>query len=340
MGLEYELRNGALIWIRNPHTGVISYVVDVRGKSFAFTLGERHMPHSGPPMTPDAILHATRDCPFCPGNEAATTSELFRLTPDEIPGWNGSAANTSWVIRIVNNLFPRIPDQLTGGQNESYIVIEDPRHFVASPGTPSDLMYTGALGEEHFFQLLSADARVIRRAFENPAVRSVVIRKNQGRESGASQPHLHQQIIGAPSALPALAAEARTEREHPECWRELVELAERLGLTLEREGPAVSFQTPIGAFPRSYDVVMPGQRGMLHELTPAELRSFARLLFRLLRLLGPLPLDYEIHHGEGVPIHAHVNARLYPYSNVAGTLNLPSTIFENAAAIRRALQRA
>ena len=79
---------------------------------------------------------------------------------------------------------------------------------------------------------------------------------------------------------------------------------------------------------------------MLHELTPAELRSFARLLFRLLRLLGPLPLDYEIHHGEGVPIHAHVNARLYPYSNVAGTLNLPSTIFENAAAIRRALQRA
>ena len=42
---------------------------------------------------------------------------------------------------------------------------------------------------------------------------------------------------------------------------------------------------------------------------------------------------------KGVPIHAHVNARLYPYSNVAGTLNLPSTIFENAAAIRHALER-
>jgi UDPglucose--hexose-1-phosphate uridylyltransferase len=339
MGLEYELRDGALLWIRNPHTGVISYVVDVRGKSFAFALGERHIPSSGHLLAPEAISHATRDCPFCPGNEEATTQELFRLTAPEIPGWNGGAHDTPWVIRVVNNLFPRIPDELTGGRNESYIVIEDPRHFVDAPRAIGDLMYTGALGEEHFFQLLMTDACVIRRAFENPAVRSVVIRKNQGRESGASQPHLHQQIIGSPAVLPVVAAEARTSRAHPEFWNELLELVDSLGLVLEREGAAISFQSPIGAFPRSYDVVMPERRGMLHELAPAELRSFARLLFRLLCVMGPLPLDYEIHQGEGLPIHAHVNARLYPYSNVAGTLNLPSTIFETAAAIRKALGR-
>ncbi|MGZ6211797.1 MAG: hypothetical protein ACXWNU_05170 [Candidatus Binataceae bacterium] len=39
MPIEYEMRDGALVWIKNPVTGVISYVVDVRGKSFAFTLG-------------------------------------------------------------------------------------------------------------------------------------------------------------------------------------------------------------------------------------------------------------------------------------------------------------
>ncbi|SRR5579875_1299272 len=340
MGLDYEIRDGALVWIRNPHTGAISYVVDVRGKSFAFALGERHMPRSAPPLTPEAIHHATRDCPFCPGNESATTRELIRLTHDDIPGWNGRISSASWLIRVVNNLFPRIPDQLTGGRNESYIVIEDPRHFIDSPRTPNDLMYTGALGEEHFFRLLACDARVVERAFSNRAVRSVVVRKNQGRESGASQPHLHQQIIGSPTPLPALDAEARTEREYPDFWHEFIELVDQLGLTLERDGPAVSFQTPIGAFPRSYDVVMPEARKLLHELTTTEMRSFARLLFRILHMLGPLPLDYEIHQGEGVPIHAHINVRLYPYSNVAGTLNLPNTIFENAAAIRRALERA
>ncbi|HUY18202.1 MAG TPA: DUF4921 family protein [Candidatus Binataceae bacterium] len=339
MRLEYELRDGTLVWIKNPHTGVVSYVVDVRGKSFAFALGERHIPHGGQLLAPEAVSHATRDCPFCPGNEAATTQELFRITAQEMPAWNGGVRDAPWLIRVLNNLFPRIPDALTGGRNESYIVIEDPRHFIDAPRAPGDLMYTGALGEEHFLQLLMSDARVIRRAFENPAVRSVVIRKNQGRESGASQPHLHQQIIGSPAALPALAAEARTSREHPEFWDELLELVERLGLMLERDGAAISFQSPIGAFPRSYEVVMPGCRRMLHELAPDELRSFARLLFGLLRVLGPLPLDYEIHQGEGLPIHAHVNARLYPYSNVAGTLNLPSTIFETAAAIRKALER-
>ncbi len=339
MGLEYEIRDGALVWIRNPHTGAISYVVDVRGKSFAFALGDRHHAHGGEPMRPEAIRHATRDCPFCPGNESATTAEIFRVTAGELAGWNGGARETPWVIRVVNNLFPRIPDQLTGGRNESYIVIEDPRHFVDSPRSPGDLMFTGALGAEHFIALVESDARVVQRAFANPAVRSVVVRKNQGRESGASQPHLHQQIIGAPTALPAIAAEARTEREHPAFWRELLELVERVGLMLERDGAAVSFQSPIGAFPRSYDVVLPGTRAMLHELAPADLRSFARLIFRLLHVMGPLPLDYEIHQGEGLPIHAHINARLYPYSNVAGTLNLPSTIFDNAAAIRKALER-
>ncbi len=41
-----------------------------------------------------------------------------------------------------------------------------------------------------------------------------MIRKNQGRESGASQPHLHQQIIGSPEPFPALLAESRAERGH------------------------------------------------------------------------------------------------------------------------------
>ena len=38
---KYAIRDGSLVWIKNPITGVISYVVDVRGKSFAFTLGGR-----------------------------------------------------------------------------------------------------------------------------------------------------------------------------------------------------------------------------------------------------------------------------------------------------------
>jgi UDPglucose--hexose-1-phosphate uridylyltransferase len=347
MPIEYELRDGALVWIKNPVTGVISYVVDVRGKSFAFTLGGRsELDPAAPTLGAEEIAQAHATCPFCPGNETMAPAEILRVTPAEFPRWKGgetaggAGAGAGWVMRVFNNLFPRVPADLTGGRNESYIVVEDPRHFSSlQPRAAGDLMCTGALGEEHFLRLLQTDVAVMRRAMENRAVRSIVIRKNQGRESGASQPHLHQQLIGAPSALPALMAEAEAERRMPGLWEELIELVERLGLLIERRDGVVSFASPIGAFPRSYDVMMPQFRGTLAELESEQLQLFARAICRILRILGPLPLDYEIHQGEGLPLHAHINSRLYPYSAVAGTLNLPSVLVQNVAALRRALQR-
>jgi galactose-1-phosphate uridylyltransferase len=342
MPIECEIRDGSLVWIKSPITGVISYVVDVRGKSFAFTLGGRE--NADPDtahLNPESIRHATEACPFCPGNEAMTTREVFRMTRDEVPEWTGAktADGAGWIVRVINNLFPRIPAELTGNRNESYIVVEDPRHFNDAPRSQDDLMCTGALGGGHFLHLIQADARVMRLAMENPEVGSVVIRKNQGRESGASQPHLHQQIIGSPEPFPAVVAEARAERENPHMWHELVALMERLKLVIDRGDSVVSYASPIGLFPRSYDVVMPEFRGLLSELTPDQLGQFANAIYRILMILGPLPLDYEIHQGEGLPLHAHINARLYPYSNVAGTLNLPGTLLQSAAAIRNALGR-
>jgi galactose-1-phosphate uridylyltransferase len=266
---------------------------------------------------------------------------LMRLSTVEFPHWHGREVleRADWVIRVFNNLFPRIPEALTGGRNESYIVVEDPRHFADDPRSINDLMCTASLGEDHFHQLILTDIRLMSHVFENRAVHSVVIRKNQGRESGASQPHPHQQVIGSPQPLPAVEAEARAERENPHLWHELIEIVERVGLIVERSDGVVSYASPIGAFPRSYDVVMPAFRGMLTELPSAELREFSRAIYRLVRILGPLPLDYEIHQGAGLPLHAHINGRLYPYSNVAGTLNLPSQLVHNVAALRKALAR-
>lgn len=342
MPIEHETRDGALVWIRNPITGAISYVVDVRGKSFAFTLGRASASPARSPLSEEQIARDTGSCPFCPGNEALTTPEIFRVTPDGMPQWKGATARNGdgWVVRVFNNLFPRIPSELTGNRNESYIVVEDPRHFVDNPHAPGDLNFSGALGEEHFFHLLQADVRVMRLARENRAVRSIVIRKNQGRESGASQPHLHQQILGSPEAFPSVAAEARAERETPGLFEEIIHLMDRLGLMIENRGNIISYASPIGAFPRSYDVVMHKYRdAQLPELSGEELREFADAIYRILALMGPIPLDYEIHQGEGLPLHAHINARLYPYSNVAGTLNLPNTLLASAAVIREAIAR-
>ena len=340
MALEYEIRGDKLLWIINPVTGVISYVVDLRGKSFAFTLsGREHHPPDAGTLDEAAIRHAIAACPFCPGNESQTTPEIFRLTRDEMPQWtgDGTVRGSGWIVRVINNLFPRIPAELTGDRNESYVVIEDPRHFVEAPRSHTDLAYTGVLGEEQFVKLIATDARVMLHAFQNREVKAIAVRKNQGRESGASQPHVHQQIIGSPRPLPAVAQEASAARETPGLFNEMIDLFDRLELIIANQHGVVTYASPIGLFPRSYDVVMPKHLGLLTDLDERQLSAFARALFRILRVLGPLPLDYEIHQGEGLPLHAHINARLYPYSNVAGTLNIPSTLLHSAIALRKAL---
>src|SRR5215470_7822382 len=99
-------------------------------------------------MTPEAIRHATESCPFCAGNGEQTTREVGLIARAEIPEWtgDGGADGTGWVVRVINNLFPRIPAELTGDRNESYIVVEDPRHFIDAPRSQSDLIFTGTLG--------------------------------------------------------------------------------------------------------------------------------------------------------------------------------------------------
>ena len=93
MPIECEIRDGSLVWIKNPITGVISYVVDVRGKSFAFTLGGREdtVPDTSH-LNPEAIRRATESCPFCPGNEAMTTPDeplviVYSHTIEKPYGW-------------------------------------------------------------------------------------------------------------------------------------------------------------------------------------------------------------------------------------------------------------
>ena len=140
--------------------------------------------------------------------------------------------------------------------------------------------------------------------------------------------------------MPAVAQEALAARETPDLFDNLIDLFKRLDLIIENHDGVVTYASPIGQFPRSYDVVMPKHDGLLTDLEGHERDAFARALYRILRILGPLPLDYEIHQGEGLPLHAHINARLYPYSNVAGTLNVPSTLLQSAIAIRKALNPA
>lgn len=331
MPLRYGLADGRLVWVESPFTGAVTYFTDVHKKRSGFAARAPVAPASQPPDWGAAevarlaeLEAARRDCPFCPGNEALTTAEVLRVTPAEVAG--EVSRDAPWLIRAFRNLFPRVPESCTGGRNESYVVVEDPRHFADGARHHDELLYTALLPRAQFRAMLKADIAVARLAWENPAVRAVLVRKNQGRESGASQPHLHNQVIGCDRPFPPVEAERLALAREPGLWRDILAFVEEQGfLVAARPGAALYF-CPFGIFPRSYEIVCPEATGRMTELPEPIIEAFADLLHDALAILGPLPLDYEIHDGPGVPLHAHVSARHFAYSNIGGTLNLPADL--------------
>lgn len=330
MPVEFVRRQGRLVWVRNPFTRAVTYFNDIHRKQSGFQ-GQRTDPANTPSDWIEAetarlqeLDAARRNCAFCPGNESQTTQEVLRIRPDEVAG--DAPTSSPWLIRAFFNLHPRIPESCTGGRNESYVVVEDPRHFADDARHHSELLYSALVPVTQFQALLRANVEVARRAYKNPAVAAVLVRKNQGRESGASQPHLHNQVIGADQPFAPLLFESERLGVEPRLWKDILDFADGEGFLIEEQDGCFLYFCPFGTFPRSYEVVCPDVLGRITEIQAEQLDVFAALLHRALTILGPLALDYEIHDGVDIPLHAHVSARHFPYSNIGGTLNLPADI--------------
>jgi galactose-1-phosphate uridylyltransferase len=339
MPIEYRKERDELLWVRNPFTGSVTYFTHVHKKRSGFP---RHgqSPPSSPALDPSAyeaqlraeLEAAKRSCPFCPGNEEQTPKAILEVPVRQV---FPDRHDDGWLIRAFPNLIPRIPERCTGGRNESYVVIEDPRHFADAAQGHDDLLYSGLLPLEQFQALLMADLDVARFAHANPAVRGVLIRKNQGRESGASQPHVHNQVIGSDIPFAVIAREREVTAQAPRLWHEIVGFARDHGFFLEERDGCYVYFCPFGTFPRSYEVVCLDDWVRAVDLPVHRWKAFASVLYDVLNILGPIPLDYEIHDGPGAPLHAHINARHFVYSNIGGTLNLPSNLIINRSPGRR-----
>jgi len=349
MSIEYGMKEGVLLWVRNPFDGTVTYFNDIHRKPHAFrhlTNPQQHVTPPAPPLAPRELhseverVHQT--CVFCPGNEAMTMEEVMRVTYGEIYGLSGIPTgfhSDDWAIRVVRNIIPRVPEECTGGKNESYVIIEDGRHFLPGATGLSDLMWSGALPAQHYYHVLRVAAEIVRRSLTNKAVQSVLIRKHQGRESGASQPHIHIQAIGADRLFPDVERDIEVTARHPHIWQECVDLMREFGFHIEESRGIASHWSPFGKFGRHFEVISLQDWQALPDIPDTRLRLFAQQTHRLLRALGTAPYDLEIHHGEGIPLHLHLNGRRHVYANIGGTLNAPADVAENAVPPTRDIVR-
>ncbi|TAN45096.1 MAG: galactose-1-phosphate uridylyltransferase [Nitrospirae bacterium] len=145
-------------------------------------------------------------CPFCPGNEHTTTSEIIVFRPAS------TAPNSpGWSLRVVPNKFPALQihgelnktgegvfDKMSGiGAHE--VIIETSDHLLSLATMPlravEDVLWA------YYFRLtdLKKDFRL----------KYALIFKNEGEIAGASLEHTHSQLI----ALPIVPKTVREEME-------------------------------------------------------------------------------------------------------------------------------
>ena len=131
-------------------------------------------------------------CPFCPGNEAMTGAEKYRLDGEDGRWLMRSVVNKFSVLSLEDEIrraeIPAPCGETVSGVGLHEVLVDTTHHHLTR-----DLFTTDYMG-----RIFDAYGHRLRAFYADPRVRHVVIFKNHGVDAGASQQHPHSQIVGLP----------------------------------------------------------------------------------------------------------------------------------------------
>lgn len=150
-------------------------------------------------------------CPFCPGREDMTPSEVFAFRPG-----GGVPNGPGWDLRVVPNKFPALQvegtldrqgegpfDRMSGiGAHE--VFIEHPDHTKT----------VAAMSEPEIERMLWAFRERIIDLKRDRRFRYILIFKNHGAAAGASLEHSHSQLIALPIVPDLVRQELEGAKQH------------------------------------------------------------------------------------------------------------------------------
>lgn len=283
------------------------------------------------------------ECPFCPGNEAATPPEILRV-----------GDGTGWRVRVVPNRYPALVPSGLPGPNPAELhapaaaigvheVIIEGRAHESHPATWSRQTLAEVLGVYRTRLLsLTSDARLA----------YAIVFKNHGAGSGATLAHPHAQLM-ATTFVPELPArEVEGARRHAvatgRCvWCDAIRDEREAGLRLVAEGNGLVAFAPFAArFPFETWLLPARHQERFEDASAAELASVAGRLGDLLRRLrvvaGDPPFNWVLHTaplraGSAVGFHWHFE--IWPVVTRVAGFEWGTGVFANPVAPEDAARR-
>lgn len=309
----------------------------------------------------DASPHArdvreyVQTCPFCRGNEHLTPPAAFQ-----------SPATGEWDVRIVENLYPILDDDLLlpvlppgiqqaiEGYGHHEVIIDHPNHGIAL-----DQMSTQHLA------LLFAVYRDRMRFLYNrdPRIKYILVFKNFGQAAGGSMAHTHSQMV----AMPIVPHNVHDEVEGSQKFYQKTEQC--VFCTLINEAlslETITYSPDSGKIRQSYEIgkyivergsffvavkpfasryewevhILPIQhQSSFLEISSKELEDLAwilrRTMTRLKAVVGELQYNYFLHtvpHVQGSSSFAnsfHWHLEICPRTSTPSGFELGSGLFVN-----------
>jgi len=261
---------------------------------------------------------ASKECPFCPGNEEMTPKAVAAYRDDGV-FVDGDTRIRGWWARCIPNMYPAmVPGPVAptlewvamparGGHE---VIIESPDHD-SSPATFDD---------EMVIRMISVYADRYRHHTDQGSS-YVSIFKNWGREAGASLSHTHTQLIALPLIPPLVMREISAISSMPACpYCNIAEREAGSERFIFREGEWVCIapfcsQTPYEMWILPFRHI--SNLLEIEESMRADLgRALKEALRRLSALLNDPPYNYMLFQ---MSSGYHLNIRIQPaITKIAG----------------------
>ena len=247
-------------------------------------------------------------CPFCPGHEAHTPTEIAAYRT------NGQPPNSSeWLVRVIPERVPLL--QVEGdiireglgmfdrvsGRGASEILIEHPDHMASWETLPA--------GDIERILWMYRDR--VADLYRDPQIRAVLILR-RSRTPGASITHPFSRIIGAPIIFDDLRQELATARhyfayKHRCLFCDIVQQERRDGLRVIQDSGSFLVSAPYGSHsPFETWVVPTTHRHRFENVSPDEMADLAKTVqvtfrrFKAIRQAEPLELTLHTAPNEAM----------------------------------------
>jgi UDPglucose--hexose-1-phosphate uridylyltransferase len=223
-------------------------------------------------------------CPFCPGNESKTPSEVLRY-----PGLQ----EEPWGVRVIPNKFAALSSEVKPQRNLTHlwrtidgfgfheVIIDSPDHARCMAQLPDAQVASILSVYRDRYNTLSIDTRV----------NHITIFKNHGADAGASMQHPHSQLIATPIIPSQVRHRLQEARRHYDdagecmfCHMVEREVEEKTRIVIKGKH-FVAMEVFAAATPFATHVFPLRHMASFGDISDAEINDLARVLRTLLAKL-------------------------------------------------------